>query len=758
MESFSSLFMNVLFRIRNTLAGFGLRLVGRLLARRNVHQGAAWCLAEAQRLAPDAGDDGLFELARMRWLAQDYGESRRLLEQLLESQAEHVKALNLLGVIEYLEDRYSEAARLSRLAISLSPAWAAPHNNLGNVLLAQNDFVGAEQCFRQALACDGEYAEAWCNLALLLNRASQYDEAEQAARSAIRYKPGFAGAFNNLGSILINLGRFAEGVAQYRKAAELQPDLIEAQVNLAAVVEEPGRLVAAMAHFRRVLEHTPTAYSALLRMAQGYIALGEFDQAEAYVLKLLEINADAWDVHALLAAIAAGQGINHRLLDANLQAQNLGAGQGVCMAYVFHSLYDDASDNERIYTLARAWDQRFTARLRHASADVVSFRNATDSVRPLKVGYVSKDFKLHSVAFFLEPIMANHDRENFRIYCYASLFHTDEVTERYKGLAHVWRDIALVNDDDVAQLIRADEIDILVDLSGFTTGERLSVFARKPAPVQVSYLGYPATTGMSAIDYRLVDEITDPVGAADHFYSEKLWRLPHCFLTYQPLAVAPEVESPPCLSKGYVTFGSFNTALKVTERVVEIWSRILNAVPDSRLMLKSSTFSSEKGKAYFQSLFARQGLGGDRVELFSWHPDPAGHLGLYSKVDIALDPFPYNGTTTTCEALWMGVPVLTLAGNRHSARVGTSLLSQAGLSELVADSAEDYVQRAVALAGDQDRLVSLRGSLRQCMRNSPLLDHAGFTRRLEQAYREMWGIAAQQIEAARANTGCAQIS
>ncbi len=733
-------------KIRQIIMAMVLNQMGRLLARRGVSQAANWCFTEALRLSPAKGN-GLFEAAQLRWMVQDYNATRQLLESLLAVQPQHAQALNLLGVIAYVQERYDDAIRFAREAIELKPEWAAPHNNLGNALLAQDDFVTAQKSFRQALRCDPEYAEAWCNLALLLNRDGQYEEAEQAARTAIRIKPDFAGAISNLGSILINLGRIAEGVQTYRKALELQPDLIEAQINLAAAVEEPGRLVGAMGHFQNILQHHPNSYSALMRLAQGHLALGEFDQAEDYVKRVLELQPESLDAHILLATIAIKQGLIQRALDLNRKAQAIGAGQGAAIMSIFQSLYDGKNDSAYIYEMIRTFVRNSLSEPTLLTHDQKTMSylplSRRESSRKLRIGYVSKDFVRHSVACFLEPIITHHDRDRFFICCYANLFHPDQVTERFKQHADLWREIALVNDDDLEKQIHEDEIDVLVDLSGYTAGSLLSLFARKPAPVQVTYLGFPATTGLSTIDYRLVDAVTDPASDEDRFYTESLWRLPGCFLTYQPLANAPAAVSPPFLKNGYITFGSFNTAPKATEDVVEIWSRILKCVPGSRLMLKSMTFASERGKAYYQSLFEKQGLGADRVELFDWHPDPTGHLGLYSKVDIALDTFPYNGTTTTCEALWMGVPVITLKGHRHLSRVGTSLLTQLDLTELIADSVDDYVQCAINLANDPDQLIALRAGMRERMRVSPLLDHAGFTRRLEDAYREMIDIAVQ---------------
>jgi len=351
---------------------------------------------------------------------------------------------------------------------------------------------------------------------------------------------------------------------------------------------------------------------------------------------------------------------------------------------------------------------------------------------------MSRDFARHSVAYFMEPVIAHHDHFRFEIYCYSNNPKPDDVTERFKSRADHWRDIAFTSDDDVFQQIITDGIDILIDLSGHTTGNRLTLLARKPAPVQANYLGYPATTGMRAMDYRIVDGVTDPPAEADGVSCESLVRLPYCFLTYEPPPDSPAVSPPPSVERGHITFGSFNSLIKVNHAVVALWAKVLHAIPGSRLMLKGFAFSSEATMERFVEMFAGEGIAAEQLDLMSWHPEIRGHLELYSQIDVALDPFPYNGTTTTCEALWMGVPVLTLAGDHHSARVGASLLSAVGLSEFVNFSRDEYVACAIRLCTDLARLAALRTSLRERMKSSPLLDAEGFARRLEFAYDTMW--------------------
>jgi predicted O-linked N-acetylglucosamine transferase (SPINDLY family) len=357
--------------------------------------------------------------------------------------------------------------------------------------------------------------------------------------------------------------------------------------------------------------------------------------------------------------------------------------------------------------------------------------------RRLKVGYVSPDFRQHSVAYFLEPLLRSHDRKVIEVFCYAEVGWPDTVTERFKQLADHWVTTVGMSDDATAERIRRDGIDILVDLAGHTSKNRLPVFARKPAPVQVTWLGYPNTTGLTAIDYRFVDAVTDPEGETEALASETLVRLPGGFLCYGGPDDAPAPGPVPSLTTGTVTFGSFNNPAKLSAATLDAWADVLARLPQARLLLKGKPFADPATRALYLDRLAKRGVAVERIELVAWLPEE-GHLALYNRIDIALDPFPYNGTTTTCEALWMGVPVITLRGDRHASRVGASLLTQTRLTDLIADSVEAYVETAVALAGDPARLSELRQSLRPRMAASPLCDAPAFADKIEHAYRTIW--------------------
>jgi predicted O-linked N-acetylglucosamine transferase (SPINDLY family) len=359
-----------------------------------------------------------------------------------------------------------------------------------------------------------------------------------------------------------------------------------------------------------------------------------------------------------------------------------------------------------------------------------------DPDRRLRIGYVSPNFADHSVSYFFEPVLSRHDRSAFEVRCYHTGPYRDDTTARIAGAADAWLDSHELSDDALAWRVAADGVDILVDLAGHTQFGRLGVFARRPAPVQMTWLGYPDTTGLASIDYRVTDGIADPP-CADVRHTERLVRLPPPFLVYQPPVDAPAVAARD--EAADVVFCSFNTLQKVNDAVIALWSRVIKAVPGSRMLIKGGRLLDEPEAAQrLRNAFAAQGIDAARVELYGWIENRAEHLALYGRADVALDTFPYHGTTTTCEAMWMGVPVVTLAGEAHMSRVGASLLTAVGLGELVAGTADEFVDIAVSLARDATRRRAQRAALRPRMAASKLLDHAGFTRNLEAAMRTAW--------------------
>jgi len=368
---------------------------------------------------------------------------------------------------------------------------------------------------------------------------------------------------------------------------------------------------------------------------------------------------------------------------------------------------------------------------------VARHANVPDPARRLRIGYVSGDFQEHPVGRILQAVLPAHDPAQVEVFCYATRRCVGPITERIAKAADAWRSVVHLSDEAAAELIRSDQIDVLVDLSGHTAQNRLLALARKPAPVQALWLGYFDTTGMASIDYLFADRYVCPPGD-ERFYVEKVLRLPHSWFCYSPPDPSPEITPLPMLERGHVTFGCLNNLAKVTPDVVALWGEILGALPDARMCLKYFGFDDPQVREQYAAMFARHGVAADRLTFLGRSP-LGEHLATYDGVDVALDPFPYNGGITTLDALWMGAPVVSLAGSRFVGRMGLSILSNVGCPELVASSPDEYVRKAVELAGDPARLVELRASLRDRLAGSPLCDGPGFARGLEAAYRQMWG-------------------
>lgn len=489
-----------------------------------------------------------------------------------------------------------------------------------------------------------------------------------------------------------------------------------------------GRYEAACGQLEAALKLQPRSLEALNNLAAAHLRLGDPCATEEACRRILADKPDDHGAWTNLGLSLSHQGRVREGLEALQQALELAPGDRIIRDNLLLHLNYVATEGEDLALVHNL----LCAQLPSAPPRPL----AQPRPERIRIGYVSGDFRSHSVSFFMAPILRAHDRSAFEVFCYSTTHAPDRRTESFRGLAEHFADLSMASDAEAARRIEADGIDILVDLGGHTSGNRLDVFALRPAPIQATYLGYPATTGCPFIDYRLVDGLTDPDGA-EAFSSERLVRLPAPFLCYDPHPVSPSVAPLPALSKGHITFGSFNHSSKISEETIELWSRVLSAVPGSRLFLKARAFSNPGVRGLYLQRFVHQGVAEDRLA-FSGHTEGAQeHLAAYGQVDIALDTYPYHGTTTTCEALWMGVPVISLAGNLHAARVGLSLLTAVGLDSLAAASADEYLGLAIALSTDLSQLATMREHLQRRVARSSLCDRARFTRGLEQAYRRM---------------------
>ncbi|GFO68496.1 hypothetical protein GMLC_20750 [Geomonas limicola] len=573
---------------------------------------------------------------------------------------------------------------------------AEPLLKFAELLLKKGMLEEAECQLEEALRQDAGNARCHYLLAVVRMAVGNPAAALPAFRAAQGLSPDDVKILNDCGVALQQLGRPEEAAASYREALRLAPDYPDATVNLALLYKDQGRLVAAERVLREALPHQPDSLRVRYNLANF--------------------------LHQQGRSVEAVQGYREVL---RLAPEHLGALQNLLFALHYSPSFSDYQIYQEHLRASR------NPALRGAPVPASPLRQRGGRIR---LGYLSPDFRGHSVASFIEPVLAHHDRERFEIFCYANLGNPDESTGRIKGLAEHWRDLYQLSDEKAAALITQDRLDILVDLAGHTAGNRLPLFAGRLAPLQGTWLGYPDTTGMPAQDFRISDPLVDPPGQSDLLHSERLVRLPRCFCCYLPPACAPALAELPALRSGRVTFGSFNNLAKVTPEVIAVWGRILTALPAARLMLKCSPLADPEVCERLRAAFAELGIAPERLELRPGDPAPAQHLARYGEVDIALDTFPYNGTTTTCEALWMGVPVVTLAGTRHAARTGVTLLAGCGLEELIARTPEAYVELAYRLAGDLDRLQRLRKGLRARLAGSVLCDAAGVTREVEAAF------------------------
>jgi len=533
------------------------------------------------------------------------------------------------------------------------------------------------------------------NAASALHQAGRLDEAEAAFRAILATHPDHAPSLHMWGMIDYARGRLEEALEKVRQSIALDPGRMTMMANYGTILRALGRLEESVEAYRRAYEIAPGNAELWSNVANVLKEQGRGAEARAAFAEAMRLDP------------------HHASLHSN---------------YLLLLNYDPAETPESLSAAHRAFGRIFD---RPAAA----LANLPDPERRLRVGFVSADFCVHSCAYFALPLMRNLDRRQFELVCYSTGRHNDAATRMFREVADQWRDLAWQPRDALAEAIRADGIDILIDLAGHTRGNGLTVFAARSAPVQVSWLGYPNTTGLASMDYRIVDPWSDPPGPGDALHSERLVRLHRCFLCYGSAADIPPVEPRPDRP---VVFGSFNSANKINPGVAALWSRVIHAVPGSRLVLKAAQFTDAGTRARFATMFAAAGLPADRLTMHGWQSGTRRHLERYREIDIALDCFPYAGTTTTCEALFMGVPVVTLTGDRHAARVGVTLLRAAGLSTLIARDADDYVRIATALAADTAALGRLRLELRRRVQTSELCDARGFGAAMGSTLRGLW--------------------
>jgi protein O-GlcNAc transferase len=565
----------------------------------------------------------------------------------------------------------------------------------------------AEQRYRDALAIDENYPEALNNLAALLVARGEWDEADTCFRHALAEKPDYFEACLGYSHLLLMAWRVMEALHFSRRACALNPTSAVAFERTGIILRKLGRIGAALTSIRRATELDPGLAAPWGSLAATLQSLGRHREAD----------------EAYAAAVGAG----------------MAAGGKDPLPHSNFAYFSNYLDIPR----AQSWERHRAfgawARQQLGAVPVPAITTRPQAGRRLRVGFVSGDLRRHSVAYFVRGALEHLDRSQFQLFAYFDSHKEDDVSAWLKPMFHHWRDIFAKSHESALAQIREDRIDILVDLSGHTGANRTMLFARRAAPVQLSYLGYPNTTGLDTMDYRLTDIWADPAGDGDEFHAETLWRLPRSFLCYAPPETTPEVSLRNAAADSAVVFGSFNNRVKISEACMAAWIQILLRVPESRLVIKSIMGTEdEESREDLKQGFLDCGIAAERIEVLRFDDNLDDHLEHYAEIDIALDTFPYNGTTTTCEALWMGVPVVSLIGDRHAARVGSSLLSNAGLEEMVGESVEDYIRIAAELSADRPRLAQLRATMRERLQTSALLDRHAMSQAMGEALRGMW--------------------
>jgi len=613
----------------------------------------------------------------------------------------YLDAMIMKGEALRLQGHLNEARSLLQDLAGNNPDNAMAHYHLGLACIQMGDHRAAKEALSALLGLSPEFLEGRMLLGMACAGAGESEEALRHLQAVNDECPGLVEIHNKMGMIYTEINRGEDALREFKEALRINPDHAEANSNLGELLTQHCQYDEAERYIRRSIGLQPDNASAHNNLGRLYKLQGRAEEAFACFRKALDLDSTS------------------RQIAGNLV---------YCLNYMPHvSPEETASEYLRIAELS------FPSVTRQISPS-----GKTRVIGPpLRIGYVSGDFFAHSVSFFLEPILMNHDPERCQAYCYSNRGVEDDTTRRLKGLAAEWRVVRGIPDQQVAQMVADDGIDILVDLSGHTAHNRLGVFALRPSPVQVSWIGHPNTTGMAQMDYFITDAYCAPPGTLGRLYKEQLWRLPRVFSCYLPPMEFPGITAPPCQDNGSITFGCFNNLAKVHEETIRMWTDILTRVPGSRLYLKNSAMGDRSTREMILNKFSLGGIAPERIIMQGVVKSRYDHFAEYSRVDIALDTFPYHGTTTTCEALWMGVPVITMAGRTHCSRVGVSFLTNVGIPEMIAGSPDEYVARAVELAGDVSLLTGLRHELRSMMASSPLMDAAGVTREVEDAFEQM---------------------
>jgi protein O-GlcNAc transferase len=674
----------------------------------------------------------LFDLALQHRRAGRLADAESLCRQILSTDPRHTDALHLLGVLAIQAGRQTAAIELIRQALVIRPDLHQAHYNLAIALSDVGQLDAAIASYHQAIALKPNFPDAYNNLAIAYRDSAQLDAAIAAARQAIALRPNYADAYNHLGMAFKDKGQLDDAIAAFRQALAITPDFPEALNNLGAAFTEKSQRDQAITAFHQAIALRPDYPEAFNNLSIALRDNNQLDDSIAAARQAIAFRPNYPQAHNNLGTALKEIGQLDQAIACWRHALSLNPNlpeihSNLVYALSFHPDYNSAA----ILRESQEWDRRHAQPLKPS---IQHHDNDRSPNRRLRIGYVSPDFRAQAESFFVVPLLESHDHSQFEIHCYSSVTNPDAITHRLQKCADVWHDCAGLSDAQLASQIRRDRIDILIDLTLHMARNRLLTFARKPAPIQFSWLAYPGTTGLQAIDYRLTDSHLDPSDDEFIHYSEHSIRLPDSWICYHPLIDLPVSSTSPCQSTGFIRFGSLNHPSKLNDPLLKLWAQVLLAVPRSQMLILCF---SQTQRDHIRDAFATSGIDPTRIEFVGRHPRPQ-YLRLYDRIDICLDTIPYNGITTTCDALWMNVPVITLTGQTPASRAGHSILANAGLSDLVARTPDQFIQIASQLAADRTGLQSLRTTLRNRFTNSAIMNAPAFARQMESVYRQLW--------------------
>ncbi len=664
--------------------------------------------------------------------AGDLAAAERAYRAILKGYPAHAPSLCNLGVILVRANRLDEAAECYNLALAATPGHPDAHFNLGNLYRRTNQFQLAADNYRACLAANPAHAAAAYNLGLVLSAVGDLRGAAECFRGVTRLEPANADAHGRLGDALVRSGRSDEGIVALRKALELQPNEPRRLYNLGLAVANTGQSAEAHELFQKALKINPDYAEAHNGLGLNLEALGRKDDALFHYQKAVELKPDLAEAWSNLGTNLSEQGRPEEAIACLRESLAIRPKAPPVHSNLLLLLnYSSNISPEDVRQEHVGWAERYVG----ATPDPLPVPEPHDPDRRLRVGYISADFRTHTVAGFIETLLRYHDRSRVEVFAYASVLRPDATTEKLRTLADQWRPVGGLPDEEVFDLIRGDRLDVLIDLGGHTAGNRLLVMAARPAPVQATLFGYPNTTGLRAVDYRISDPVSDPPGVAERLYVESVLRLPEVAWVYAPPESAPPVMPLPAASKKTFTFGCLNNAAKISDACLAAWAELLRTTPGTRLVLLAG--QSQAGAKRLTDRFAQAGILRDRVEVVARLPKEK-YFETYQQFDLSLDPFPYNGGVTTGDSLWMGVPVLTVAGSSYVSRQGVMAMTAVGLPRFVADSPAELVGLAREWAGRRQELADIRAGLRDRLAKSPLCDGPRYVRHLEDALRTVW--------------------